>query len=105
MATRIITSIIDDIDGTEGAETVSFSLEGHDYEIDLTPANHEVLRQALAPYIAAARPSPNGAVKPKATGGDVKAIRAWAAAKGIVIPARGRIPADVRDRYTAEAGK
>jgi hypothetical protein len=55
MATKVITTLIDDIDGGEADETVSFGIDGVGYEIDLTGANAAVLREVLAPYIAAAR--------------------------------------------------
>jgi hypothetical protein len=112
MAKRIITSIIDDIDGSEaeGVATVRFGLQGESYEIDLSPANLAALTDALAPYIGAARPAKTYSTiqpkrsKPKHEGGDPDAIRAWAASNGIAIGARGRIPSAVRERYEAANG-
>ena len=45
----------DDINGSEPAKTVHFSLDGKAYEIDLSEQNAAALRDALAPWIAAAR--------------------------------------------------
>jgi hypothetical protein len=53
------------------------------YEIDLNDDNAAKLRAALA------------------SGYDPKAVRAWAASNGIELPARGRIPALVLERYRA----
>lgn len=55
MARREIILTIDDIDGVEGATTIEFSLDGFDYAIDLRPENEKALRDALAPFVGAAR--------------------------------------------------
>jgi hypothetical protein len=56
MAQKTVVSFIDDLDGESEAEgTVPFSLDGVDYEIDLSEENAEDLREIFAPYIAAAR--------------------------------------------------
>ncbi|MGH3997546.1 MAG: histone-like nucleoid-structuring protein Lsr2, partial [Pseudonocardiaceae bacterium] len=51
MAKRTVVTVIDDIDGSEGAETVSFGLDGVNYEIDLAEVNAGTLREALRPYV------------------------------------------------------
>ena len=59
MARRIVHQLVDDLDGTvlePGAgETVTFSLDGVAYEIDLTDDNAAAFRAAMSPYIDAAR--------------------------------------------------
>lgn len=59
MAQRMITTLIDDLDGVELArgsgETVRFGLDGRDYEIDLSDHNAAELREVLAPYVGAGR--------------------------------------------------
>ena len=53
-----ITQLVDDLDGSvieQGGETIRFSLEGRSYEIDLSAANAERMRDAFAPYIRAGR--------------------------------------------------
>ena len=47
---EITVSVMDDFDGTKAAETVTFSVDGKTYEIDLSRANAEELRQTLRPY-------------------------------------------------------
>lgn len=55
MSTRRIVTTIDDLDGSEGASRVQFSLADETYEIDLSEANASKLREALAPYMNAGR--------------------------------------------------
>ena len=52
MAKRTIHVLVDDIDGGEADETVKFSLDGVQYEIDLSKKNASKLRDAFAPYVA-----------------------------------------------------
>ncbi len=53
MATRIIR--IDDIDGSDGAEAVSFELDHEAYEIDLCARNRIRFLRAIEPFIDRAR--------------------------------------------------
>ncbi|MFI8829365.1 histone-like nucleoid-structuring protein Lsr2 [Streptomyces sp. NPDC053431] len=48
------------------SETVSFAIDGETYEVDLNSSQASVLRDALAPYVAAARPIKCGAPCPEA---------------------------------------
>lgn len=110
MARRIVHQLVDDIDGTvlgigEG-ETVHFSLNSTAYEIDLTTANADEFREALEPYISAARRSSTSAArgasrKRAASSPETAVIREWAKANGHEISERGRIPATVIDAYRA----
>lgn len=101
-----ITQLVDDLDGTVidgGGSTVRFGLEGRQYEIDLTDANAEKLRAALAPFIAAGRSvAGSRATAPRrsrASGGDLAAIRSWAQSNGYTVGDRGRISSEIRDAY------
>lgn len=116
MAQRTIVQLTDDLDGTEASESVSFALDGTPYTIDLSDENAAALREALAPYIAAARRDGGRARRSNVTHitngrrgrstGDVdpKTVRAWAAENGIAISARGRIPADIVAQYQQAVG-
>ncbi len=110
MAQQTTVTLTDDIDGGKAAETVSFGLDGKVYEIDLSKKNAAALRKALADFTAAGRrvrPSRAAAKAPRpssATSVDAKSIREWAVAQGISVSARGRVPADVVERYTASLG-
>jgi Lsr2 len=53
MASRTIVLYEDDLDGTKAAGTVTFALEGVQYEIDLSSKNADKLRKAMAPYVEA----------------------------------------------------
>jgi hypothetical protein len=103
MATRRITQLTDDTNGQPADETIRFSLDGRDYEIDLTETNAKALREALAPWTESARRltrqgRPNTRVE---TAVDTAAVRAWAASNGIELSARGRLPKAVVEQYRA----
>ena len=55
MAKKTVVTVVDDLDGSESAETVTFAYGGTTYEIDLGPANRDALNAALSPFISAAR--------------------------------------------------
>ncbi|MCU1383896.1 MAG: Lsr2-like protein, partial [Acidobacteria bacterium] len=46
MAQKHIVQLIDDLDGGEAAETVTFSIDGTAYQIDLSTRNASKLRDA-----------------------------------------------------------
>ena len=48
MAQKVNIVLVDDLDGTEATETVTFGLDGTTYEIDLNDANAAALREALS---------------------------------------------------------
>lgn len=58
MAQREEVILIDDIDGTEGADTISFSVNGTSYELELAAKNQAKFDKALAPFIDNARRIP-----------------------------------------------
>lgn len=113
MARRIVHQLVDDLDGTVlevgDGETVHFSLDGTAYEVDLTDANAAALRDAFAPYIAAARSvssrgnADRGPSRRQRRSGqrDYGPVRAWAAENGYTLSERGRIPAAVLEAYDA----
>ncbi|MFI8188311.1 Lsr2 family protein [Streptomyces sp. NPDC085946] len=104
MAQKVVVTLFDDIDGSEAAETIAFGLDGTSYEIDLNEANARELRTALAPYVAAGRKrSRSGrAYEQTEVAPDPAAVRAWAQAHKLEVPARGRIPKKVYEAF-AEA--
>jgi hypothetical protein len=111
MAQKIQVLLIDDMDGSDAEETVSFALDGAGYEIDLTSANAARLRDALAPWIGHARRA--GHSRPGSGPGrqnrgaarvdreQTQAIREWARSNGHPVSDRGRIPAAVVEAYHA----
>ena len=48
--------LIDDLDGSEGDQTVTYTVDGQEYEIDLSEKNAQRFRDALAPFIEKSRP-------------------------------------------------
>jgi hypothetical protein len=96
-------------DDTPGTETVTFALDGVTYEIDTCDAHGAELRDAFAPYVAAARRANRGSGSSgrrrrghRSSGGvDPAAVRAWARSNNVKVSERGRISADVLEQYAA----
>ncbi|MGL5850207.1 MAG: histone-like nucleoid-structuring protein Lsr2 [Phycicoccus sp.] len=106
MAKKVQVLLVDDLDKSSTAdETVSFSLDGVSYEIDLTSSNAAKLRDELAVWIGHAertggRRNTRGATS-KGSGrkSDLGAVRDWARSKGYTVSDRGRISAEVQSAY------
>jgi hypothetical protein len=101
MAQRVQIILEDDYDGGTADETVSFALDGAEYEIDLSSKNATGLRDTLAPWVAHARKIGGRRKRAtKATGSaSTSDIRAWAIEQGHDVSSRGRVSADVREAY------
>jgi hypothetical protein len=90
MAQKVQVLLVDDIDGGTADETVSFSIDGVSYEIDLTSEHAAELRDSLATWVGHARKTGGRASASagrarggrRASGGtsssDAGAIRDWA---------------------------
>ena len=104
MAQKVNIVLIDDLDGSDADETVSFGLDGTTYEIDLNKKNAATLRDALASYVGNAR-KVSGARRGRrssasaALGPSAREVRDWARSNGFKVPDRGRIPADIREAF------
>lgn len=109
MAQRILTVLIDDIDGKELAdgagETVTFALDATTYELDLSKENADKFRTLLQDYTAVARKVGKSTSRSgkRATTSNAKEIRDWARSNGYEVPERGRIPADVREAFESKS--
>ena len=112
MARTLVVTLTDDLDGGDADETVTFGLDGKSYEIDLSEANAEKLRKALAPFVEKgtattkpsrnkSRPEKSGVITAfsKLTDDEKKRYRKWAKA-----PTARRIP-DARVDEWKSAGK
>lgn len=105
MAQRVQIILEDDYDGGVADETVSFALDGTEYEIDLSAKNASVLRDAISPWLGHARKT--GGRRKRGTSANAKSpgssstsdIRAWAQAHGHEVSSRGRVSAEVREAY------
>ncbi|MFD1967491.1 histone-like nucleoid-structuring protein Lsr2 [Pseudonocardia alni] len=101
--------LIDDLDGAAADETVAFTLDGKQFEIDLNAGNAATLREKLAPFVYAARTAGGGrrARRREAVAGagstearrHNQAVRVWARENGYAVSERGRIPAEVVEAY------
>ncbi|MBO9049519.1 histone-like nucleoid-structuring protein Lsr2 [Curtobacterium flaccumfaciens] len=109
MAQKVITTLVDDLDGSaiedNAGGTVRFAIDGNNYEIDLSAAHADELRDALSDYVSAARrvggrSSSSGSGRASTRNNeDLAAIREWAAKNGHAVSARGRIAQNVKDAY------
>jgi len=109
MARKTVVELLDDIDGTPAAETLVFSLDGGEYQIDLSGRNAQQLRDTLAPFVEKARkagraPSRGAAQSTPSSGSRERSaeVRAWAKQHGIQVNDRGRIPANVVEAFEAK---
>jgi hypothetical protein len=101
VAQRVQIILEDDYDGGVADETVTFALDGAEYEIDLSSENAAKLRDELAGWIGHARKT-GGRRKRAGKSSDSSStseIRAWALANGHAVSSRGRVSADVREAY------
>ena len=115
MAQRIVTELTDDTDGKPANETVTFALDGREYEIDLSSKNAAALRKAFDVYVKNGRRI-GGRRRGRASSGasssspgsksdvDTKAVREWANKNGHKVSERGRIPGNVIEAYQAAQG-
>lgn len=110
-------ALVEDLDGSDAAATVSFGLDGRAYEIDLSDDNADKLRDSLASFVAGARKSGGSgatgsgprAQKMTANAGppqrldrdQTAAIRAWARQNGHAVSDRGRISKAVVEAFQA----
>ena len=106
MAQRVEVVLIDDIDGGNAAETVTFALDGVTYEIDLSDKNARKLRDDFATWTGharrAGRPRPPrvAARAPARQSGPTSARSASGPAPtATTVSDRGRISADVQAAY------
>jgi Lsr2 len=108
MAQKVLVQLVDDLDGLPGDDvsTVQFGLDGVTYEIDLSGANAERLRDTLTEFVAAGR-RVGGRIKrgtkPRSTPdngpSEASQVREWANNNGYELSSRGRIPAHIVDSY------
>ncbi|GAB2531885.1 histone-like nucleoid-structuring protein Lsr2 [Brachybacterium huguangmaarense] len=106
MARKTFVELVDDIDGGKADETVSFSLDGVGYEIDLTAENAQRLRDEVGEWAGKARRvsgrrTARTSAPSSASSEETARIREWARENGHQVSDRGRISQAVRDAYNA----
>lgn len=112
MAQKVEVTLIDDLDGGKADETVTFSLDGAQYVIDLSGKNAKQLRESLARYIDAARKEKGirltgrGGRRASAapSGPDTSEVRTWAKAQGYDVSERGRVSKDLIVKFQEAHG-
>lgn len=110
MRTEIV-RLVDDIDGSEAAETVQFAVDGVGYEIDLSADHATALRESFDEWVDSSRklgkvvvgsrtvlPVARGRVADRKRS---RAIRSWARSQGRDVADRGRIPAALAEEFDA----
>jgi hypothetical protein len=108
MAKQIIERLVDDIDGSEATQSVTFGVDGLAYQIDLNDEHANELRAKLSSFIGVARRVRHepGHARSRAGGATADkdrnaAIRQWALDEGVELPSRGRIAGAVQAAYDA----
>ena len=112
MAQRVQVILTCDVHGddTPGTETVAFAVDGAGYEVDVCDQHAAELRDSFARYVgvgrrSGARSSSSGSSsrrrRSRGGSGEAAAIREWARSQGLRVPERGRIPAELAEKYAA----
>lgn len=108
MAQKTTIEYYDDLDGVTPADQrgISFSLDGVEFEIDLSDANAERLRERLQEFIENARrtggrrQSPGGTKKTTSRDPEqLQHMRDWGRKHGFTVSDRGRLPGALVDAY------
>jgi hypothetical protein len=109
MVQKTVVTMVCDLPHDEevsGTETVSFSVDGAGYEIDVCAAHAKELHDIFGSYIAHARRA-SAVARPrrKTRSGPGRErsseIRQWARERGEKVSERGRIPASIIQEYEA----
>lgn len=108
MTTKNIKVVESDLSGEADAATVTFGIAGTWFEIDLTEQEQAEFFAQLKTYQDAARKATTAPGRrrhvPETTPAQREEIRAWAAAQGLEVAQRGRIPKNVIAAWEAEHG-
>ncbi len=111
MVRKVSEVFTDDLDGAKATQTISFSVNGGEYERDLSDSNADKFFSRIDRYIShgrrvggrARRASMSAKGRGSASALEAKFVREWAVAQGIEVSARGRIPEHVMDKYRASS--
>jgi Lsr2 len=109
VAQRVV--LTDDLDGSEATQTLNYTVDGQEYEIDLSEENVQRFHEALEPFVAQSRqverqaaPTRRGRGDGRRRSGasgrnDLPQIREWAEGQGMDVSARGRVKRYIIDAY------
>jgi len=109
VAQKVQTVLISDLTGDEiknGGESIDFAYKGVSYSIDLTDKEAAGFDKAIGMYLEHAQRTGGRVSRSRGSSSltrsyDPKAVKAWAAANNIDVPARGRIPGAILEQYRA----
>jgi hypothetical protein len=101
--------LLDDVDGSDADETVTFALDGVSYEIDVTSAHAAELRAAMASWVGHARRTGGRSIVSARSAGrrapidrsQLVKVREWARGAGYKVSDRGRISAEIMAAFQA----
>ncbi len=114
MAKKTLVETFDDVSGERidtqivPDPTITFAIDGVEYEIDLGAKNRDKFYAIFEPYVQAARKvggrtrrtSTGVAAKPSGLSKvEIVKIRDWAQEEGLKVSARGRLPKELVDAY------
>ncbi|GMA18151.1 Lsr2 family protein [Arsenicicoccus piscis] len=104
MAQKVQVLLVDDVDGGDAEQTITFALDGVTYEIDLSDSNAAKLRDDLAPWVGAARRSGGrkaaaGGRKSGSGGRNLNDVRQWGRDNGFKVSDRGRVSVELQRAY------
>jgi Lsr2 len=119
VAQRILTVLTCDLHekDVDAVESVTFSVQGTSYEMDLCETHLKKFNDSLATFTAGARTSGHSvrsnrrtrrtsrrrATSTAGVGSETRAIREWALNNGHAVSAKGRIPVHIVEQYRAQA--
>jgi hypothetical protein len=107
MAQRTVVTVLCDLphdNEAEGTESVSFSIDGHSYEIDLCAVHGNEIREKVSVFAEHGRRVTGGRRRRTRSGRSRERnsdIREWARGRGHHVSDRGRIPDSVIAAYDA----
>ncbi|KAA9374469.1 Lsr2 family protein [Microbispora cellulosiformans] len=111
MAQKVI--LVDDLDHSEGDDVArrEFPLLNRTFAIDLCDENHKRLNEALAfveevlenarEVKQASRAKKAADASPRLRGHTLTDVREWAREQGLEVPARGKVPDEILERFVA----
>ncbi|MFJ7219824.1 histone-like nucleoid-structuring protein Lsr2 [Amycolatopsis sp. NPDC098790] len=106
MARNTAVRVLDDLTGEPAAETVGFGLDGIDYDIDLSFANADALRELLQRYADAGRRTGGRKRRPRIVPGAKRPrAKAKAAPKKVTAKAEPKKAAAKSTKAKAEPAK
>jgi hypothetical protein len=117
MAQKVNVLLVDDIDGSDAADTVRFGLDDVAYEIDLSGTHSADLRNSIAKYVEHARivsargrrgtASTFGQSRTRGSREDIAEMRSWLIDNGYRndVKDKGRISAALQHAYSTRTPK